>query len=47
VSRRDVLLATAAPLLWGTAFVAAKPALEQFPPALMTALVYALTAALL
>lgn len=47
MSRRDVLLATAAPLLWGVAFVAAKPALAQFPPALMTALVYALTAALL
>ena len=47
MSRRDVLLATAAPLLWGVAFVAAKPALAQFPPALMTAVVYALTAALL
>src|SRR3954462_8433816 len=36
LARRDVLLATTAPLLWGGAFVAAKPALPQFPPALMT-----------
>ena len=40
MNRRDTLLALVPPLCFGTGFTIAKPALEQFPPLMMMALVY-------
>jgi O-acetylserine/cysteine efflux transporter len=40
MNRRDGLLALVPPLCFGTGFTIAKPALEQFPPLMMMALVY-------
>ena len=40
MNRRDALLALVPPLCFGTGFTIAKPALEQFPPLMLMALVY-------
>lgn len=41
---RDILLAISVPLIWGFGFVFAKAALEQFPPILLMALRFEVTA---
>ncbi len=41
---RDVALALCPPLMWGFAFVLAKPAAEHFPPIFMMAMAYGLCA---
>jgi O-acetylserine/cysteine efflux transporter len=43
----DIALALAAPILWGVGFTFAKPALAQFPPMLMMAMIYVATTVLL
>jgi O-acetylserine/cysteine efflux transporter len=43
----DILLATSVPLIWGTGFVLAKVALHDFPPVLLMALRFTLTALVL
>ena len=47
VKPRDILLAVMVPVLWGLGFTFAKAGLDQFPPILMTALRFTLTAAVL
>jgi O-acetylserine/cysteine efflux transporter len=44
---RDVALATLPPALWAITYVIAKPATAHFPPLLLIAMVYGLTAAML
>ncbi len=44
---RDILLALVPPVCWGTGFTIAKPAVSQFSPLLMMALVYGVIAVLL
>ena len=41
MSPRTVLLALVPPVCWGAGFTIAKPAVEQFPPLFMMAMVYA------
>ena len=43
----DVFLALMVPLLWGMGFVVAKPAVDQFPPILLMAMRFGVTAMLL
>lgn len=43
----DILLAVSVPLIWGTGFVLAKVALHDFPPVLLMALRFTLTALVL
>ena len=40
----DVFLAVLVAVIWGLAFVASRIALDEFPPALMTALRFAVAA---
>ena len=47
VKPRDILLAVTVPVLWGIGFTFAKAGLDQFPPILMTALRFTLTAVVL
>ena len=47
VKPRDILLAVMVPILWGLGFTLAKAGLDQFPPILMTALRFTLTAVVL
>jgi O-acetylserine/cysteine efflux transporter len=44
---RDLLLAVSVPVLWAVGFTLCKPAVAHFPPLLMMALAYLLTAAVL
>lgn len=44
---RDILLALSVPLIWGLGFTFAKAALDQFPPILLMALRFTLTALVL
>lgn len=44
MSLREAALALSVPLLWGTGFTIAKPAVEHFPPVFMMALIYAIAA---
>ena len=43
----DVLIALMVPLIWGMGLVIAKPAVDQFPPILLMALRFSVTALLL
>jgi len=43
----DVLMAVAVPLIWGMGFTFAKPVVEQFPPILLMALRFTVTALIL
>ena len=43
----DILLAIAVPLIWGGGFLFAKAAIEHFPPILLMALRFSLTALVL
>ncbi len=43
----DVFLALMVPILWGMGFVVAKPAVDQFPPILLMAMRFGVTAMLL
>jgi len=47
VKPRDILLALSVPLIWGLGFTLAKAALGQFPPILLMALRFSLTALVL
>jgi O-acetylserine/cysteine efflux transporter len=40
----DILLAVIVPILWGFGFAIAKPAVEHFPPLMMMAMTYGITA---
>lgn len=44
---RDVALALLPPTLWAIAYTIAKPAMQNFPPMFLMAMVYALTALVL
>ena len=43
----DVLIALMVPLVWGMGLVVAKPAVDQFPPILLMALRFFVTALIL
>ncbi len=43
----DLLLALCVPILWGVGFTLAKPAVAQFPPLMMMAIAYLVTAIML